>query len=149
MYLNSQVWSPDGIWFDQRFLSYHFVDEIKLVYILPIDASKFLLLYWIHKHGYKFWNFSTFQKTFQFTTSEAVVNNQYKNYCVRVVSQVTKHLMTYGLRNLINIRKVSKLGGNRNQCPILHPEIKLQLQRLKITQIQISQFFIPGQFCLI
>ena len=44
---------------------------------------------------------------------------------MEVASQVAKRLKTLDLRKLGNIRKISKLGGDRAKCPVFFPEISL------------------------
>ena len=68
---------------------------------------------------------------FNILTSKIFFSPQVKWYLIfritkmEVASQVAKRLKTLDLRKLGNIRKISKLGGDRAQCPVFFPEISL------------------------
>ena len=76
--------------------------------------------------------------------------------CIRVVSrpderdsQVAKRIKTQDFRNLGNIKKISKLGGDRAQCPASLTEIKFWSQWPTILRNQISKFFALAECSLI
>ena len=52
-------------------------------------------------------------------------------------------------RILVNIRKLSKLGGDRAYCPAFLPEIKLFSSSQKLGRSNYQIFFAPVQFCVI
>ena len=63
---------------------------------------------------------------FGFTTiGKVILNIQYEKHYMRVTSRVAERINTYGLRNLENIREMSKLGRDRVQCPVFLLETKL------------------------
>ena len=77
----------------------------------------------------------------RFTTSKTKLNIQYSKLGVQVASRVAERLKTYDLRELENIRKISKLGGRIGQCSASLQEIRLCQQQLKNTRKQIPNFF--------
>ena len=52
----------------------------------------------------------------RFTTIKRKLDIQYKKLGIRVASQVAQLLKTQDLRKLLNIRKISNLGGHIAQC---------------------------------
>ena len=86
---------------------------------------------------------------FPFNTSKVGNNIQHSKDTIQVVSRFAQQIKTQNLRKLGNIGKRSKLGGDRTQCPVFPPEIRLLQQQSKIMQKYLSKFSVPLHFRLI